>query len=282
MPNNTRRVYLTAKDFTVSNETFGLYKDGKTDMLISFPKPESSQLPKYYQSNNYISHTDRKANWFELCYQIIKSFALKNKVKCIESFSESKGSLLDIGAGTGDFLKQAKKSGWNVVGAEPNESARKLANNKGIELFENTSNLENSSFDVITMWHVLEHVENLDEQVTELKRLLKPKGTLLIAVPNYRSYDAKYYKRFWAAYDVPRHLWHFSKKSIKVIFGKSDFKVVEILPMKWDAFYVSLLSEKYKTGSMNIFRAIYIGFKSNARAKKRMQYSSHIYILKNN
>lgn len=281
MPDNSRRVYLTAKDFTVSNETFGLYKDSKTDMLVTFPKPESSQLPKYYQSNNYISHTDRKANWFELCYQVIKSFALKNKVKCIEAFAENKGSLLDIGAGTGDFLKQAKKSGWNVVGVEPNESARNLAQKKGIELYQNSNDLKNASFDVITMWHVLEHVEDLNAQIIELKRLLNPNGMIIVAVPNYRSYDAKYYKRFWAAFDVPRHLWHFSKKSIRVIFGKHDFNVVKILPMKWDAFYVSLLSEKYKTGSMNIFRAIYIGLKSNSRAKKRMQYSSHIYVIKN-
>ncbi len=281
MADNQKKVYLTVKDFTVSQETFGLYRDDKLDMLITFPKPDSADLPKYYQSENYISHTDRRSNWFELVYQFIKSIALKNKVKYIEKHHPKKGKLLDIGAGTGDFLKQIQKSGWDVFGIEPSDQARSLAHKKGIVLERETTNMQSQSYDVITMWHVLEHVEDLDFQITELKRLLKPNGTLFIAVPNYRSFDAKYYRRFWAGFDVPRHLWHFSKKSIKILFGKKDFEIAEMIPMKFDAFYVSLLSEKYKTGMMNIFKAVYIGLKSNRKAKKRFQYSSIIYVLKN-
>lgn len=131
------------------------------------------------------------------------------------------------------------------------------------------------------MWHVLEHVPDLQNQIKELKRLLKPNGAIIIAVPNFKSYDAKYYGEFWAAYDTPRHLWHFSKTAIKKLFQNENIELVKILPMKFDSFYVSLLSEKYKTGKMNFIKAFFIGLKSNWKAKEKFEYSSHIYVLKN-
>jgi len=144
-----------------------------------------------------------------------------------------------------------------------------------------TSEFANKQFDIITLWHVLEHVSDLDAQIKELKRLLKPKGYLIIAVPNYKSYDADHYKTFWAAYDVPRHLWHFSKNAIQSIFGKFNFILEKTLPMKFDSFYVSLLSEKYKTGKMNYLKAFRIGLRSNIKAKRTGEYSSLIYVLRN-
>jgi 2-polyprenyl-3-methyl-5-hydroxy-6-metoxy-1,4-benzoquinol methylase len=281
MIDNTKKVYLTVKDYTVSKETFGLYRDEKYDMLITFPKPNLIDLPNYYESEDYISHSDKKSGLFSMVYQLVRSFTLKNKLKIIQEFQPEKGSLLDIGAGTGHFLNLAQKNAWKVTGIEPNDGARKVAVEKGISFAENIQALEKNSFDVITLWHVLEHVPDLDEQIIQLKRVLKPNGTIIIAVPNFRSFDAKYYKRFWAGFDVPRHLWHFSKKSIKVLFQEKNMKVVEMLPMKWDAFYVSLLSEKYKKGYMNFFKGIFMGFRSNWKAKKRLQYSSLIYIIKN-
>src|SRR5690606_37540606 len=146
-------------------------------------------------------------------------------------------------------------------GVEPSEKARKIASTKGISLFENTENLENHSFDVITMWHVLEHVFDPAAQILELKRLLKPTGSIIIAVPNFNSYDAKYYGEFWDAYDVPLHLWHFSKVAIGKLFGRENMQVADVRPMKFDAFYVGLLSEKYKTGKMNYPKAVWIGLK---------------------
>ena len=131
------------------------------------------------------------------------------------------------------------------------------------------------------MWHVLEHVPNLEEYLVALKRLLKPTGTILIAVPNFKSFDANYYGRFWAAYDVPRHIWHFSKVTIKKLFSEKEMNLVKVLPMKFDSFYVSLLSEKYKTGKMNFIKAFFVGLKSNLCAKKSKEYSSHIYVIKN-
>lgn len=281
MIDNTKKIYLTVKDYTVSGETFGLYRDEKMDMLITFPKPNENDLHKYYESEAYISHTDGKGSLVEMLYQLVKKFALKKKVNLINEMHPKKGKLLDIGAGTGDFLAQAKAANWEVTGIEPSEKARTIAGKKGVTFAESAAVLEKNSFDVITMWHVLEHVPNVEQQIKELKRLLKPDGTIIIAVPNFRSFDAKYYRRFWAGFDVPRHLWHFSKKAIKQLFLKEKMKVEKMLPMKFDAFYVSLLSEKYKTGYMNFFKAFYIGLKSNYKARKRFQYSSLIYVIKN-
>ena len=279
---SNKKHFLTVKDYSVSQETFDLYHDEELDMLITHPQPSLENLGRYYESVDYISHTDSKRSLFEKCYHFIKSIALKNKLNLVNSLQPAKGSILDIGAGTGDFLSVVKENGWNTIGVEPSEKAKAIAKRKGVSFVEQTSALENNSFDIITMWHVLEHVPDLDNQLKELKRLLKPNGNLIIAVPNFKSFDAKHYGNFWAAYDVPIHFWHFSKTAIKRLFAKEDMELVQVLPMKFDSFYVSLLSEKYKTGKMNFIKAFFIGLQSNWKAKKNFEYSSHIYVLKNN
>lgn len=278
---SNKRHFLTVKDHSVSKETFELYYDDILDMLITFPQPSLENLGKYYESSDYISHTDSKRSLFEKAYHLVKYIALKNKLNLINSLQANKGLVLDIGAGTGDFLSVARQNGWKTVGVEPNEKAKSIALQKGVSFVKQTSELESNSFDVITMWHVLEHVPNLDNQIKELKRLLKPMGTLLIAVPNFKSFDAKHYGKFWAAYDVPIHFWHFSKKAIKLLFEKEGMELEKVLPMKFDSFYVSLLSEKYKSGKMNYIKAFFVGLKSNWKAKKDLEYSSHIYVIKN-
>lgn len=276
-----KKHFLTVKDHSVSKEIFDLYYDENLDMLITSPQPDLENLGRYYESEDYISHTDNKRSVFEKAYHFVKSIALKNKLNLINSEQSKKGKILDIGAGTGDFLLTAKNDGWNVIGVEPSERAKNIAKQKGISFVDEISELENNSFDVITMWHVLEHVPNLELQIQELKRLLKPTGTLIVAVPNFKSFDAKHYGEFWAAFDVPIHFWHFSKKAIKSLFEKVDMKLEKVLPMKFDSFYVSLLSEKYKTGKMNFIKAFFIGLKSNLKASSTKEYSSHIYVLKN-
>lgn len=271
--------FQKVRDYSISKEIFELHHNPEYDLLITFPKPSLEKFPSYYESDDYISHTDGKRSLFERMYHMIKNIALKNKVKLINAQSE-KGKLLDIGAGTGDFLVVAKNDGWDTTGIEPSAKAKSIAINKGVNFVGNLSDLESYSFDVITMWHVLEHVPNLDEYLLELKRLLKPSGTILIAVPNFKSFDANYYGKFWAAYDVPRHIWHFSKTAIEKLFAEKEMKLVEVLPMKFDSFYVSLLSEKYKTGKMNFIKAFFVGLKSNKNAKQTKEYSSHIYVIK--
>lgn len=278
---SNKKHFLTVTDYSVSKETFELYYDQDLDLLITSPQPSPQNLGRYYESNDYISHTDSKRSLFEKAYHFVKGIALKNKLNLINNCSSIKGNLLDIGAGTGDFLLTAKQNGWNTIGVEPSEKAKGIAIGKGIQFSDSTEELESNSFDVITMWHVLEHVPNLEIQIKELKRLVKPNGIIIIAVPNFKSYDAKYYGKFWAAFDVPIHFWHFSKTAIKLLFEKEDIKLEKVLPMKFDSFYVSLLSEKYKNGKMNFVKAIWIGLVSNWKAKRRFEYSSHIYVLKN-
>lgn len=275
--------YITVKDYSVSGEEFQLLHNTELDLLETFPQPQGEKLAEYYKSEDYISHTDTKRNVLEYVYHSVRKIALKRKLKLINSFNSEDKNLLDIGCGTGDFLETALKSNWRVTGIEPDDNARQIANAKtdtSVFKTEYLEKLKPNSFDVITLWHVLEHLPNLENQIALFKSLLKLNGTLVIAVPNYKSYDAQYYKNFWAAYDVPRHLWHFSKTAIEKLFQKEELKLVKTLPMIFDAYYVSLLSEKYKSGFMNPFKALWIGFRSNRKAKRSKSYSSHIYLLK--
>lgn len=279
--NFLREPYNKIKDYSVTGEEFDLLMDENLQLLKTHPQPNNEELQKYYQSEDYISHTDAKRSWFEKIYHLVKQKAVRDKVSLIEYYNGSKGIVLDIGSGTGDFLAEAKKQNWKTVGMEPSDKAKSIAKQKGVCLVESYDELEDHYFDVITMWHVLEHVPDLDFQINELKRLLKPDGTIIIAVPNYKSFDAHFYGKYWAAYDVPRHLWHFSKKAIQHLFAEKNLKLVDIKPMWFDSFYVSLLSEKYKTGKMNVFSAFWIGLQSNLKGKKSKEFSSHIYIIKN-
>ena len=273
--------YLDVKDHSISKEEFRLLRDETIDLVFTFPQPIEEKLATYYESEDYISHTDGKRSLFEKAYQFVKNIALKRKLKLINELQSSKGLLLDIGTGTGDFLSQEKQNGWQIICVETNEKARNIALQKGVTYIGHTSELEDHSVDVVTMWHVLEHVPDVNAQIKELKRLLKPAGTIVIAVPNFNSYDANYYGKFWAAYDVPRHLWHFSRLSIEKLFEREKLQLLETRPMFFDSFYVSLLSEKYKTGKMNYYTAFLVGLQSNWKARTSRDYSSHIYIIKN-
>ena len=281
---NSKKIVLTVKDYSVSGEEFQLLYNEELQMLETFPQPNEEKLSEYYKSADYISHTDAKRNLFERAYHLVRNIALRKKVKLINSLSDSSKKLLDIGCGTGDFLQEAKSKGWEVKGIEPNKDARAIANSKtNNQVFDvdELLNFKENSFNVITLWHVLEHLPKLNEQADLFKKLLKPNGALIIAVPNHKSFDAFYYKSFWAAYDVPRHLWHFSQASIKNLFQRRKMEVAKTLPMKFDSYYVSILSEKYKTGKMNFIKAFFIGLRSNIKAKSSGEYSSLIYVVKN-
>ena len=270
--------FLNCKDYTVSNETYEVMINQEYEMLVTSPVPVD--LENYYKSDNYISHTDSKKTIFEKTYQLVKNYTLKKKVSLINSFNTEDKTVLDVGAGTGDFLNSCKKNNWKIVGVEPSIDAINIAANKGVFLKESLSDIENQQFDVITLWHVLEHIENLPEYIESLNKLLKENGVLVIAVPNYKCYDAKFYKEHWAAFDVPRHLWHFSQTSISKLFSEVSMNVVKTIPMKFDAYYVSLLSEKYKSGKMKPINSFLKGFQSNRKAKRTSEYSSLIYVIK--
>ncbi|MFS4492736.1 class I SAM-dependent methyltransferase [Maribacter sp. 2308TA10-17] len=269
--------FLKTKDFSISQETFELFHDTDLDMLVTKPQPEN--LDSYYESEVYISHTDSNKSFVDKLYQRVKKHSLSKKLNLINTYSKEKKTLLDVGAGTGDFLKTAKSNGWDIEGVEPNHNAREKALDKGISLKDRIEALTGKKYQLITLWHVLEHLPDLENQILKLAWHLEEEGTLIIAVPNFNSYDAKHYKEFWAAYDVPRHLWHFSKTAIEKLFAKHGLELVKVKPMVFDSFYVSLLSEKYKTGRQNIFKAFALGLWSNLSAMRTKEYSSHIYVL---
>jgi 2-polyprenyl-3-methyl-5-hydroxy-6-metoxy-1,4-benzoquinol methylase len=268
--------FLNCKDHLVSDETYEIMLNQENEMLVTSPIP--ADLNKYYESEEYQSHHNQKKTFLNFIYNTVKKRSFKKKESLFQNGKTQK-SILDIGAGTGDFLQYCKDHKYEVTGTEPSATARKIARAKGIELYESIDQLLDQKFDVITMWHVLEHIPNLFECLEQLKSLLKENGKLIVAVPNFKSYDAEYYKEFWAAYDVPRHLWHFSQKSIRNLFESVNMKVTQVHPMKYDSFYVSLLSEKHKTGKSNYLKAFWVGWKSNRKASKTSEYSSLIYEL---
>ena len=272
------KLFLKTKDYAVTGEEFQLWYNEEMEMLETRPIP--GNLAKYYQAKDYISHSDSKKTFTEKLYHWVKNYNLKKKLKLINSFKPQDKTLLDVGMGTGDFLLTAKEDGWQVVGVEPNDGARNKAKKKGVDTFSEIDELQGRRFHVITLWHVLEHLPALDTQVEKLSRLLSENGTLLIAVPNFKSFDANYYGKFWAGYDVPRHLWHFSKTAISKIFKTQNLKIVRTMPMVFDAFYVSLLSEKYKRGHNRFFKAFWIGLRSNLSAFSSKEHSSLLFIIK--
>ncbi len=272
---------MKLRDNFLTKERFKIIKN-KSGFLETIPQPKKNDINKYYKSEKYLSHTDSKKSFFDKIYQVAKEINLREKKKIIKNYVK-KGMVLDYGCGVGDFLNYIKND-YEINGIEPNENAAKIASTKLDILISNNTNLSNindGKYDLITLWHVFEHVHELDMLSKELFRILKKEGTLIIAVPNYKSYDAEYYAEYWAAYDVPRHLWHFNRESLIKWWDKYEMKNVDIKPMKLDSYYVSILSEKYRNKNIFSFiKGIIIGLLSNLKARKTNEYSSLIYIFK--
>jgi 2-polyprenyl-3-methyl-5-hydroxy-6-metoxy-1,4-benzoquinol methylase len=281
---NSFEPFLACKDYTVTQETFQIVSCKACNFKFTNPRPSADNIGGYYKSENYISHSNTSKGIISKLYKTVRNYTLKRKVKLIQKYSQ-KGNLLDYGCGTGMFLSSARSSTWNVYGIEPDSAAREFAKKEsGAEVYEDVETahgmLANINFDCVTLWHVLEHILDLNQTVAWFYSKLKPGGILVIAVPNYTSYDAQHYKEHWAAYDVPRHLYHFEEKSMAGIVSKAGFKHLESLPMRFDSFYVSMLSEQYKTRKINYISAFLSGLRSNLKAKHAKDYSSVIYVFK--
>ena len=275
---------LSAKDYTVSGEIFSIVACNNCTHLFTHNVAQQNEIGKYYASENYISHSDTQIGLVNKLYHSIRKRTLQSKKRLIERETEkSNGNILDIGCGTGAFLNTMQKGGWKITGLEPDETARVKAKTLyGIEPqpSNNIFKLPDNSYDAITMWHVLEHVHELNEYVAQLKNMLTEKGKIFIAVPNYTSYDAQHYGQFWAAYDVPRHLYHFSPASMKKLVEKHGLTIKKIKPMWFDSFYVSMLSEQYKNDKGNLIKAFLVGLVSNIKTLFNLKKcSSLIYII---
>ncbi|MFB9863008.1 class I SAM-dependent methyltransferase [Rufibacter immobilis] len=272
--------FLVVQDKSVSQESFVIVQCTNCQLKFTNPRPNEESIGPYYASEAYISHSDTSKGLLNKTYRLVRSMAVKNKVELVNRLS-GKGEILDYGSGVGYFLQACQKEGWKVEGFEPNEAARKQTEEKlGKALFqEPLQELGEERFDVVSMWHVLEHVHTLNETLKTLVNATKTGGHLVIAVPNADSYDAKKYGADWAAYDVPRHLYHFNKASMQRLLKKHRLQLKEVLPMKWDAYYVSILSEKYKHGQTKMLDSFYTGFRSNLHgAQNGNSYSSQIFI----
>lgn len=271
--------HLICEDHAASGESFALVQCKKCSLVITNPRPDQDHIGKYYQHNDYISHTNKANNPVNWIYKKVRSITLAQKTSLVKSHTDQK-RILDFGCGTGLFLHHLQNQGFIPTGFEPSPQARTMAENlTGLPILNQLGHLEQKTFDIITAWHVIEHVHDLKLTLKTLRKSLSEDGVIFIALPNHESYDAKHYGSHWAAYDVPRHLFHFNQTAFKKFAKECKLNLITTYPMKFDAYYVSLLSEKYKTGKTNYLKALTIGFKSNEHAKNTSEYSSLIYVL---
>lgn len=275
---------LTAEDFTVSHQQFPVWHCADCTLRFTQDVPGQEAIGPYYKSDTYISHSDTKKGLINRLYHMVRRRTLLGKRDMVMAATGMEtGNMLDIGCGTGAFLHTMQTAGWKITGLEPDEAAReKAAALYGLHPAEPATlfTLPPASFNAITMWHVLEHVHQLQDYIKQLSVLVAPGGRIFIAVPNYTSKDAAIYKQYWAAYDVPRHLYHFSPASMRRLVNSYGLHVTAVKPMWFDSFYVSMLSEQYRHGRSNIIRACWNGFASNCRALFNKEYcSSVIYII---
>lgn len=276
-----------AIDYFSSGEAFPVSECSHCGFRFTNNVPDEEHIGKYYDSPEYISHSDTKKGITNKLYHFFRKRMLRRKVNIVARHISGKPvRLLDVGCGTGYFIQAAQQKGWKVSGIEKDEKARQSASlRSGVDVKDNNAlwSMEQSSYDVITLWHVLEHLEKLNETISKINEILSPKGTVVIALPNCSSYDAHFYKEQWAAYDIPRHLWHFTPVTVEKILAKHGLRVIKKIRMPLDAFYISMLSEKYKgsTTLAQFVRACLIGTIGFLKSLSDIgQSSSIIYIVK--
>lgn len=276
---------ITCTDHYASGEVFRLFRCEDCGFLFTQDAPVEAEIGRYYETPDYISHSDTHRGLMNRVYHVVRRYMLSRKAALVKrTAGMSRGSLLDIGTGTGYFANEMQTRGWEVKAIEKNAGARAFAHEHfqlEVDAEEALNEYADASFDVITLWHVMEHLEHLNETWERLAALLKADGVLIVAVPNAVSYDAAKYREWWAAYDVPRHLWHFSPSTMQQFGAKHGFKLAEQHPMPFDAFYVSMLTERYKGSRLPFLRGLWTGEKAwfSSLAKKGRS-SSMIYVFR--
>ena len=274
--------FLISKDHLVSGEEFAIQQCQKCGFRLTNPRPGANSIGNYYKSEEYVSHNDKGRGVLNTVYRLVRKYTLNSKVNLVNKLNAGPGHILDVGCGTGAFLESCRVAGWQIMGMEPDPGARSIASKKLQTTIQVnlTALVRAQPFNIITLWHVLEHIPDLNEIIPQLDALLTDKGTLLIAVPNSDSYDAHYFKEYWAAYDVPRHLHHFTPSTIESLFKKHGFVLVNRQPMLFDAFYIAMLSTRYQSGKTDYLKSIRIGLTSNAEANRTGNASSLVYFFR--
>lgn len=276
--------FLSCKDHLMGKGQYSLVQCGNCGLVYTNPRPREEDLPFFYQSEEYLSHSEKKKSLGQRLYFLVQTLMLNRKQQLIRNLTFKGKRLLDIGCGAGAFGKHMQNVGYQVVGMEPQATAREKSREKGIQVFESQEEIlkkGNLSFDFITLWHVLEHQPNFMEGLDQYHRLLDDQGYLIIAIPQYESFDARHYRQWWAAYDLPRHLFHFSQKTLEEAARQKGFVLVEKMGMPFDAFYVSMLSEKYQGHFLGSFRGAMVGLWSNLLACLKIHpWSSQIFVFR--
>jgi ubiquinone/menaquinone biosynthesis C-methylase UbiE len=276
---------LICTDHFVSKKEFAVFQCSSCFFRFTQDYPEEADILQFYESESYISHSDSSEGISNKLYRLVRKIMLRIKRNLVMEITGLKtGSILDVGSGTGYFAAAMKKEGWSAEGIEINEKAREFSiSHFGLEAGppEKISSIRSGTYDCITLWHVLEHFHDPFKYFSEIYRLLKPDGFCIIALPNSCSYDAVHYKSHWAAWDVPRHLWHFSPETFWLFSDRTGFELVETRTLPLDVFYISSLSEKYKGSHLSFItgmtKAIWFAFLSFFNRRKS---SSMIYILR--
>lgn len=274
--------FLTAKDYTVTHENFEITRCQACELLFTNPRPTASEASPYYKSENYISHSDTQRGIINRLYHVVRNFTLKQKTRWIEKEKTGNLELLDIGCGNGHFLHACQKAGWKISGMELDPvTAARAETMLGIDIYSSIKNIPKSEkFNLISLWHVLEHVYELEEYFMFFKSQIAKEGVLLLALPNSKSFDAHHFKEYWAAYDVPRHVYHFEPSTIASLAKKHGFKLKSTRGQIFDSFYISLLSHEYKTGKKKLINSFVTGLWSNISAYfGKGNYSSNLYIF---
>lgn len=274
--------YITCQDHLVSQQPFLVQRCEQCQLLFTNPRPTPDTIGSYYKSDAYISHDDTRQGLMDTVYRMVRSYTLQEKEKLIRRLAGKVGAMLDYGCGTGAFLAQCQEKGWAITGYEPDPDARRLAEQRTqTTILKDLNDIRAAeSLDVITLWHVLEHVPDLHDTLARLASSLKAGGALVIAVPNPESADAKQYGANWAAYDVPRHLYHFTPKVLKTLLGKHGFTLEQQLPMRFDAYYIAMLSTQHRDGKTNYLESLQQGWRSNVSASRTGNYSSLTYVFR--
>lgn len=275
MIEKSKKLFST-QDFFLTQEEFEVHETSMPGVLKTIPQP--TDVSKYYETSDYLSHDDSNTSLFARLYRLARKWNIQSKYKLI-SKHVTDGSILDVGAGNGELVRYLKEKHLDAQGYEPSQTAREIAYRKGITLLDHLPLSKKGGFQVIQMFHVLEHVPDPEKTIQELYSLLEKEGVLIIALPNYKSWDANYFKKFWAGYDVPRHLFHFDEKGV-VFLTKEHFDLIKTKPMWLDSWYVSILSCRYKKSMVPTLQGVFLGIVSNIVAVFNSQPSSRIYILK--